>query len=333
MDILLIGGTGTISYSVARLLAGKTGNRVFLLNRGNHPGRMVEGAEILRADVSRIGEVREALGGRRFDVVADFLAYTPEDARRDLELFKGRVGQFVFISSASTYKKPLTDFPVTESTPQKNSFWEYSRQKIAAEQVFMDSFRRDDFPVTLVRPSHTYDYRNYPLALRGKKRSWQTILRLREGKRVVIPGDGTSLWTLTHADDFAVGFAGLLGNPGAIGQAINLVSDDVVTWDAVYERLAEVLGVKLRAVHVASEALAGMDAALYGELLGDKANSLFFDNAKLRRLAPEFRTTIRLHAAAPEILQTIEGDADLRQPDPEWDAWLEKVLARFAPEE
>ncbi len=333
MDILLIGGTGTISYSVARRLAAQPGNRVFLLNRGNHPGRVVEGAEILRADVNRIGEVRDALGGRRFDVAADFLAYTPEDARRDLELFKGRVGQFVFISSCSTYKKPLSDFPVTESTPQKNSYWEYARQKIAAEQLFMESFRRDDFPVTIVRPSHTYDYRNFPLALRGKKRSWQTVLRLRAGKRVVIPGDGTSLWTLTHADDFAVGFLGLLGNPGAIGQVVNLVSDDVVTWDAVYGRLAEVLGVKLRAVHVASEALAATDPALYGELLGDKANSLFFDNAKLRRLAPEFRTTIRFHAAAPEIIKVMEGDPSLCQPDPEWDAWVEKVLARFAPEE
>ncbi len=332
MDILLIGGTGTISFSVASLLARKRGNRVFLLNRGNHPKRVPEGAEVIQGDISRLGEVRAALAGRRFDVAADFLAYTAEDARRDLELFSGRVGQFVFVSSCATYLKPLRDFPVTEATPQKNPYWDYARQKIAAEQVFMESFRRDGFPVSIVRPSHTYDYRNFPLALRGKKRSWQTILRLRADKRVLIPGDGTSLWTLTHADDFAVGFAGLLGNPGAIGKAVNVVSDDVVTWDQVYGRLAEVLGVRLRAVHVASEALAGMDANLWGELLGDKANSLFFDNSLLRRLVPEFRTTLRFHAAAADILRGMESEAELCQADPEWDEWVERVLARYAPE-
>lgn len=324
---LLIGGTGTISASVAKVLAASGEWRVFLLNRGNRAARVPPGAEVLTADMNDPAAVARALAGREFDVAADFIAYRPEDVERDIRLFSGRVGRYMFISSASAYQKPVLSLPVTESTPLRNPYWQYARDKIACEDALTRAYREDGFPAVIVRPSHTYGDFDFPTPVRGKRRNWQTLVRIREGKPVIIPGDGTSLWTVTHADDFAAGFVGLMGDPRVVGHAFHITSDDVLTWNEVYGLVAGALGVGLRAVHVASEKLGRMNPELLGNLLGDKANSAVFDNAKLRRFVPGYAPSIRFSDAVHVIVRNMLSMPELQIPDPEFDEWCDRVVA------
>jgi nucleoside-diphosphate-sugar epimerase len=324
LRILVIGGTGIISSAVTRL-AVERGHDVTVLNRGSSVTRpLPEGAEVVQADVRDPASVREALGRREFDSVVDWVAFTPEHVRTDLELFRDRTGQYVFISSASAYQTPPERLPVTESTPLRNPFWQYSRDKIACEDLLVGAYRDTGFPVTVVRPSHTYDRTSVPL-----DGGWTAVERMRQGREVVVHGDGTSLWTLTHHEDFARGFVPLLGDPRALGEAFHITSDDVLTWNQVVRALGAAAGVEPRIVHVPSDAIAAADPDWGAGLLGDKAHSMVFDTTKLRRVVPEFTTTIRFEQGAREIVAWHDADPSRRTVDARLDAVMDDLVARF----
>ncbi|MCC3291397.1 NAD-dependent epimerase/dehydratase family protein [Arthrobacter sp. zg-Y1110] len=299
LDLLFIGGTGVIS-AAAVAHASSLGHRVTVLNRGVSALRPVPaGVEVLAADVRDTGAVRDALGSRTFDAVADFLSFTAEHVAAAVELYRGRTGQYVFISSASAYQKPPARLPVRESTPLRNPFWQYSRDKIAGEDILVQAYRSEGFPGTVVRPSHTYDATMVPMS-----GHWTDIHRMRSGLPVVVHGDGTSLWTLTHSRDFAKAFVGLLGRPTAVGESYTITSDEFLPWDAVYRSLAAAAGVPdPLLVHVASETIAALDPKRGPGLLGDKSHSVIFDNSKIKSLVPDYRAVIPFSEGAREIIQ------------------------------
>lgn len=326
MKVLFIGGTGTISSAITKQLA-KVGCELYLLNRGTRNSDLPAGVNVLQADINDEDNVSKLIENMTFDVVADFIAFHPEQLERDYRLFNGKTKQFMFISSASAYQTPLSDYRVTEGTPLSNPYWEYSRNKIACEEYLMKQYREHGFPITIVRPSHTYSERSIPLGVHGSKGSWQVAKRMLENKPVIIHGDGTSLWTMTHNSDFAKGFIGLMGNIHAIGESVHITSDETVTWNQIYEMIADALGVKLNAVHVSSEFLAACGSDdLRGGLLGDKANSVVFDNSKLKRLVPEFVATTRLDQGMKQTVKHILAHPELQVEDPEFDAWCDKVI-------
>ena len=319
-SILYIGGTGTISAACVRRSV-ELGHDVTVLNRGTGRKRLPEGVRLVEADVRDPASVRAALDGSEFDVVADFVAFTPEHVTTDLELFEGRTGQYVFISSASAYEKPPSALPVTESTPLRNPFWQYSRDKIACEDVLTAAQRERGMPVTIVRPSHTYDERLLP-TLGG----WTDIARMRAGKPVIVHGDGTSLWTITHSDDFAVAFAGLLANPAAIGEDFTITGTHAPSWNQIYGWLAEAAGVaEPDLVHVASDAIAAFEPDLGPTLIGDKAHSMVFDSSKVTALVPEFRTTITFDEGARRLLAYYDAHPDEQQTDSHLDALFDRM--------
>jgi nucleoside-diphosphate-sugar epimerase len=299
--------------------------RVTLLNRGTSRIRPVaSGAEVIHADIRDPDTVRDAVKGRDFDVVVDFVAFTPEQVRADIELFGGRTGQYVFISSASAYQKPPRRLPVTESTPLHNPFWRYSRDKAACEDVLVAAYRESGFPVTIVRPSHTYDAASPPL-----EGGWTQIDRMRRGLPVLVHGDGTSLWTLTHHRDFAQGFVPLLGHPRTVGDSFHITSDDVLTWDQITRALAAAVGAPADIVHVPSAVIAGADPHWGGSLLGDKAHSLVFDNSKLRSVVPGYRAVIPFEQGAREIVDWYDADPDRQQVDTRLDAIMDKLVQDY----
>ena len=324
LRVLFLGGTGIISSASARL-AVERGLALTVVNRGRSGTRpLPDGAEVLHADARDAASVRDVLGDREFDAVVDWVAYTPEHVAADVELFAGRTGQYVFISSASAYQTPPERVPVTESTPLRNPYWQYSRDKIACEDLLVRAYREDGLPVTIVRPSHTYDRTSVPL-----DGGWTAVERMRQGKEVVVHGDGTSLWTLTHHEDFARGFVPLLGNPRAVGDAFHITGDDVLTWDQIMRALGRAAGVEPRIVHVPSDAIAAADPDWGAGLLGDKAHSMVFDTSKLRRVVPEFTTTIRFEEGAREIVAWHDADPARRRVDARLDAVMDDLVARF----
>lgn len=326
MKVLFIGGTGTISMAISRLLLSQ-GHTLYLLNRGSRntglSGDLIE----LKADINDEAAVAALISDLKFDVVADFIAFVPEQLERDYRLFREKTKQFIYISSASAYQKPLSDYRINEGTPLANPYWEYSRNKIAGEEYLMKLYREEGFPVTIVRPSHTYDERSIPLGAHGEKGSFSVIKRMLEGKPVIIHGDGTSLWTITHNSDFAKGFVGLMGNIHAIGEAVQITSDESVTWNQIYQIIADALHVKLNAVHVASEfldACSGYDFA--GSLLGDKANTVVFDNSKLKRLVPGFTATVRADQGIRSTIEYVLSHPECQVEDPAFDDWCDRVI-------
>lgn len=326
MNALLIGGTGTISMAITRLLAEK-GWEVHLLNRGNRKAEVPQGVHWIQADISDEQAVAQILQGRHFDCVCEFIGFLPEQVERDIRLFEGKTSQYLYISSASAYHKPVTDYRITEGTALANPYWEYSRNKIACEEVLMKAYREHQFPVTIIRPSHTYDNRNVPLGVHGDKGSYQVIKRMLQGKPVIIHGDGTSLWTMTHNWDFAKGYVGLMGNPHAIGEAFQITNDETLTWNQIYAAIARVLGVELKACHVSSEFLAATGKYdLLGSLIGDKANSVVFDNSKLKRAVPDFVPTVRFEQGIRDTIENIMAHPELQTEDPEFDEWCDKVI-------
>ena len=326
MNALLIGGTGTISMAITRLLAEK-GWEVHLLNRGNRKAEVPQGVHWIQADISDEQAVAQILQGRHFDCVCEFIGFLPEQVERDIRLFEGKTSQYLYISSASAYHKPATDYRITEGTTLANPYWEYSRNKIACEEVLMKAYREHQFPVTIIRPSHTYDNRNVPLGVHGDKGSYQVIKRMLQGKPVIIHGDGTSLWTMTHNTDFAKGYVGLMGNPHAIGEAFQITNDENLTWNQIYAAIARVLGVELKAFHVSSEFLAATGKYdLLGSLIGDKANSVVFDNSKLKRAVPDFVPTVRFEQGIRDTIENIMAHPELQKEDPEFDEWCDKVI-------
>jgi len=326
MKVLFIGGTGTISSAITRQLLDR-GDELYLLNRGTRNDALPADVNILKADINDEAAVSKLIENLEFDVVADFIAFVPAQLERDYRLFNGKTKQFMFISSASAYQTPLSDYRITEGTPLSNPYWEYSRNKIACEDYLMKQYRENGFPITIVRPSHTYDERSIPLGVHGSKGSWQVAKRMLENKPVIIHGDGTSLWTMTHNSDFAKGFIGLMGNIHAIGESVHITSDETVTWNQIYEIIADALGVKLKAVHVSSEFLAACSKEDYrGGLLGDKANSVVFDNSKLKRLVPEFVATTRLDQGIKQTIKNILAHPELQKEDKDFDIWCDKVI-------
>jgi nucleoside-diphosphate-sugar epimerase len=325
MKVLLIGGTGNISASCARLCVAR-GMEVFLLNRGRRP-LAIDGARALLADARDPAAVAAALGHLRFDAVADFVAFAPEDVERDAAVFAGRTRQYLFISSASCYQKPLPHPFVTESTPLRNPVWEYSRNKIACEDRLTALWRERDFPMVIVRPSLTYAT-VWPIAIGGWD-DFTLVSRMRRGGEVIVHGDGSSLWTVTHADDFAKGFVGLLGNSATLGHAFHITSDEVLTWDQIYSTIAEAAGAIPRLVHVPSEFLAAFDEGWRGSLLGDKAHSAVFDNTKIKRFVPGFAATIPFHVGARMTLSWFEADPARQRVVREIDERMDAALAAW----
>jgi len=331
MKILFIGGTGTISTAISKLLISQ-GSDLYLLNRGQRNDTLPESAHCLIADVNDEAKVTGLIKDLDFDCVVDFIAFVPEHLERDYRLFKNKTKQFIFISSTSVYQKPLSDYRITEATPLANPYWQYSRNKIACEDYLMKLYREEGFPITIVRPSHTYDERKVPLGVHGHIGSWTIVKRIIEGKEVIIHGDGTSLWTMTHATDFAKGFVGLIGNIHAQGEAVQITSDETLTWNQIYRCIADAVGKPLKAIHVSSEFL---DAAgpydFRGGLLGDKANSVVFDNAKLKRLVPGYVAQKRFDQGIKETINYILAHKECQLEDEVFDHWCDDVIEALRP--
>jgi nucleoside-diphosphate-sugar epimerase len=326
LRVLFIGGSGVIS-SACSWLAVERGIELFVLNRGRSVHRpLPEQVRVLRGDARDPASVRQAIGGREFDAVVDWVAFTPGEVRADIGLFAGRTGQYVFISSASAYQTPPARLPVVESTPLRNPFWGYSRDKIACEDVLVAAYRQDGFPATIVRPSHTYDKTLVPF-----EGGWTVLGRMRQGKPIVVHGDGTSLWTLTHHRDFAQGFVPLLGHPRTIGEAFHITSGDVLTWNQIVQTLATAAGVTADIVHVPSDMIAAADPEWGASLLGDKAHSMIFDNAKLRSVVPGYQPGIPFEQGAREIVAWHDEDPSRQQADPRIDAVMDKLTSTWRP--
>ena len=328
---LFIGGTGTISTAIVKKLVNELNWDVWVLNRGNRAQVLPEGVHQIIADVNDESAVLAKIGDMYFDTVCEFIGFVVGQVERDYRLFKGKCGQYMYISSASAYHKPASNYIITEGTSLANPYWEYSRNKITCEEFLMKKYREESFPVTIIRPSHTYDERNVPLGVHGKNGFWQVIKRMQEGKPVIIQGDGSSLWTLTWNADFAIGFTGLMGNRHAIGEAFQITSDETLTWDQIYQTIADNLGVKLNAYHVATDFLRacgdkyGFDFT--GSLLGDKSVSVVFDNTKLKRAVPDMRTNVRFDMGVKIALDyVLSHPEECQKEDPEFDAWCDKVI-------
>lgn len=321
-SIVYLGGTGTISAACVRESV-EQGYDVTVVNRGSARRALPDGVRTVTADVHDPAALRGALGDHEFDAVADFLSFTPTDVARNLEVFEGRTEQYVFISSASAYQKPPTQLPITERTPLENPFWQYSRDKIACEELLRAASRDRDLPITIVRPSHTYDEQSIPTLGR-----WNDIARMRAGRPVLVHGDGTSLWTITHADDFAVAFTGLIGHPEAIDEDFTITGSHAPTWNQIYGWLAAAAGVDTpELVHAASEAIGAIAPELGPTLIGDKAHSSVFDTTKVQRLVPEFDTTITFDEGARRIIAYYDAHPEAQRVDAERDAQLDRVIA------
>ena len=326
LSVLFLGGSGIISSACSRR-AVEEGLDVCVLNRGHSTSRTLPPeVERLTADVNDPRSVEAAIGDRHFDAVVDWLAFTPDQVRARTDLFRGRVGQYVFISSASAYQTPPARLPVTESTPLSNPYWEYSRDKIACEDLLVSLYRDEEYPVTVVRPSHTYDETMVPFDGR-----WTIVERMRRGQPVVVHGDGTSLWTLTHSRDFARAFVPLLGHSRTLGEAFHITSDDVLTWDRIAHALASAAGVEARIVHVPSDAIAAADPEWGAGLLGDKAHSMVFDNTKIRGLGHRAVTSTPFERGAREIVAWHDADPARRVVDSRLDAVMDELVERFCP--
>ena len=324
MKVLFIGGTGIISSACSRL-ALERGIELTLLNRGHSPRPVPPGARVLNGDIRDPASARAALGERSFDAVVDWVAFTPEHVEADLHLLRGRSGQYVFISSASAYQTPPSSLPVSEGTLLDNPVWQYSRNKIACEERLVRAYREEKFPATIVRPSHTYD--NTLLPLHG---GWTTVERMRRGAPVIVHGDGTSLWTLTHNRDFAKGLVGLLGNSHAIGEAFHITSDEWLTWNQIAELTARAAGVEAHMVHVPSDLIAAYDKDWGDGLLGDKAASMVFDNSKIKRLVPDFVCTTPFSRGVAEIIAWYDADLARRKVDAAFDQLCDRILEGYA---
>jgi len=337
MKVLFIGGTGLIS-SACTALALANGVELYVLNRGQRKMEGLQQAQdaldagnvkVLHADISKPGELAAAADGHRFDVVVNWIAFKPEEVDRDIAVFCGKVGQYVFISSASAYQRPATQYLVTESTPLANPFWEYSRNKIACEERLLRAYREQNFPVTIVRPSLTYGPTMIPAALGSWSHPWTLIDRMLRGKPIIVHGDGTSLWQVTHNTDFAKGFCGLLGHPQATGHAFHITTDEVLTWDQIYLEIGRAAGVEPKLVHISSEWLCAMDPGLRGGLLGDKATSVVLDNTKIKRFVPAYVATKSFAQGIRETIAWFKADAIRQSLDTKWEAWADRTLERY----
>jgi len=323
MKVLFIGGTGIISSACSQLALDR-GIELHLLNRGQSVRPVPKGARVLRGDIRDPKSARKALGDLKFDAIVDWLVFTPEHLEADLELFRGRTDQYVFISSASAYQTPPAGLPVTESTILDNPFWQYSRNKLACEERLVRAYREEKFPFTIVRPSHTYDCTLIPM-----DGGWTVIDRMRRGQPVIVHGDGTSLWTLTHHRDFAKGLVGLLGHSRAIGEAVHITSDEWLSWNQIFGLMAHAAGAEAKIVHVPSDVIAAYDPIWGAGLLGDKSHSMIFDNAKIKRLVPDYVCSIPFSRGATEIVAWYDADPARRKINGDFNKTCDKILAAW----
>lgn len=322
MKVLFIGGTGIIS-SACTDLAVQLGIDLTLLNRGQTDRPIAQSAKSLVGDISDPA-ITELLANHTWDAVVDWIAFTPDQVQRDIDLFRHRTGQYIFISSASVYQTPPASLPVTESTLLDNPYWGYSQAKIACEELLVQAYRDENFPVTIVRPSHTYDCRTFPIA-----GGYTTLNRMMQGKKVLVHGDGTSLWTLTHHKDFAKGFVPLLGNARAVGEVFHITSDEWLNWNQIFEIFAQAIGVEPRLVHVPSDLIAAFDADIGAGLLGDKSNSMIFDNSKIKQLAPDFACSIPFSWGAREIVEWYAADPGRQVVDENLNKLFDNIISAY----
>jgi nucleoside-diphosphate-sugar epimerase len=325
MKVLFIGGTGIISTASTRLAAERD-IELTLLRRGQRAVEVPKGVRTIVADVKDEAAVAEVLGSERFDAVVDWTAFTAADVERDIRLFQGRTNQFIFISSASAYQRPVGHYLITESTPLKNPYWQYSRDKIACEETLMKAYREEGFPVTIVRPSLTYGDTQIVLAVNSWQKSWTAVDRMRRGKKLIVPGDGSSLWVITHNSDFAVGLVGLLGHKQAIGHAFHITSDEVMTWDQFYRITAEAAGVEAKIVHIASDFLGVCVPDEVGSLTGDKASSVVFDNSKIKRFVPGYCARTSFAQGIQKTIEWFDADARRKEIDDAANADWDKLI-------
>lgn len=323
LKVLFIGGTGIIS-SACTQLALERGIDLYLLNRGQSSRPVPEEAQVLHGDIRDAAATAAALGEHQFDAVVNWIAFTPEHIETDLNLFRGRTKQYVFISSASAYQTPPRSMPVVESTPVHNPYWAYSRAKIACEERLTKAYREEEFPITIVRPSHTYDQTLLPM-----DGGYTVVNRMRQGKKVIVHGDGTSLWTLTHHRDFAKAFVGLLGNNHAIGETFHITSDELLTWNQIFELVAEAAGTTADIVHVPSDLIAAYNPQWGAGLLGDKSHCMIFDNSKIKRLVPDYVASIPFARGAAEIMAWYDADPARQKVNQELDAVMDKIIAAY----
>lgn len=328
MKVLFIGGTGVISTACTRL-ASDHGIHLTLLRRGHHNASVPVGVKTIAADIHDASACAQALTGASFDAVVDFLAFTPVDIERDLQLFHGRARQYVFISSASAYQKPVPGYPITESTPLGNPYWQYARDKIACEERLMRAHREQNFPVTIVRPSLTFNETWIPLVINSSQKPYTIVHRMLRGQKVIVPGDGSSLWVITHSSDFAKGLVGLLGNPSAIGETFHITTDEVMSWNQLYETVAAALGVDPNLVHIPSDFIIACLPDQRGRLLGDKSVSVIFDNSKIKRFVPEFRATTTFAEGIRQSLEWFAADPARREIDDAANAAWDKLIAAY----
>ncbi len=330
MQVLFIGGSGNISASVSRLAVSR-GIDLTLLNRGNR-NTGIDGVKIIKADISKPAEAQAALDDHSWDVVVNWIAFTPDEIERDIELFRGKTRQYIFISSASVYQKPMAHPIVTESTPLANPYWEYSRDKIACEERLNQVYRDEQFPMTIVRPSLTYDA-VIPVAI-GSWEDYTIIDRIKNGKKIIVHGDGSSLWTITHSEDFAKGFIGLMGRQQAIGHAFHITSDEILNWNQIYEAVAEAAGANANMVHIPSDficriAVKEEQAWMRGNLLGDKAVSVIFDNTKIKRFVPDFVATIPFKEGIKRTVKWFEAEPSRMKIVPENNNLMDKIIDSY----
>ena len=323
MKVLFIGGTGTISTASTKLALAR-GFDLTLLNRGSEGREVPDGARVINGDIRDLTSARAAIGSTRFDVVVDWVAFTPEHIETDLQLFNGHCGQYIFISSASAYQTPPATLPVRESTILDNPYWAYSRNKMACEERLQRAYREDKFPITIIRPSHTYD--KYYLPIEG---GWTVAERMLRGDKIIVHGDGTSLWTLTHSSDFAKGMVGLLGNDHALGESFHITSDEWLTWNRIHEIIAAALGVKADIVHIPSDLINAYAPDWGASLLGDKAHSFILDNSKIKRLVPDFVCTTPFSRGVEDIINWHMADASRRVVSKEFDALCDRMLEAY----
>ena len=328
MKVLFIGGTGIISTACSRL-AVQRGIGLTLLTRGRRGAESVSGAETVNADINDPAAVDQALRNRRFDAVVNWIAFTPADIERDLELFRGRTRQYIFISSASAYQKPSTHYLITESTPLSNPHWDYSRNKIACEERLLRAYREEGFPATIVRPSLTYGENLIPLVINSWERSYTVVDRMLKGQKVIVPGDGTSLWVITHNTDFAKGFVGLLGNEQSLGHAFHITTDEVLTWDQLYRTVGAAVGVEPRIVHIPSDYMISCLPDMEGTLIGDKSVSVVFDNTKIKRFVPDYMATTRFAQGVRQALAWFDADPGRKLIDSKANATWDRLIAGY----
>ncbi|MFW6238420.1 MAG: SDR family oxidoreductase [Halanaerobiales bacterium] len=328
MKVLFIGGTGLISEAVSRLVVEK-GIDLYLFNRGNRPEFIPGDAHLIKGNIRDREEAERLLQGHSFDVVVNWIAFTPEHIRTDLELFRGKTDQYIFISSASAYQKPQTDYLITESTPLSNPHWQYSRNKIACEKLLKEEYRENSFPMTIVRPSHTYGKTSIPAALNSSAHPWSLVDRMRRGKKVIVHGDGTSLWMLTHNTDFARAFEGLLGNSKAIGHAFHITSDEVLNWNQITRAIGRAAGVEPEIVHISSDFITEFSPESEGTLIGDKAVSCVFDNSKIKYFVPGYEAVVPFEKGIGESIEWFNADPERRSIDEDWNQLMDKIIDAY----